>query len=56
LEILGLSFAKIFDCVFYALKNDMKLADLKLEEGDKLVIIAKTVGCQESRLKEENTK
>jgi len=36
-----------------ALKNDMRLVDLKLEEGDKLVIVTKTVGCQRSRIKEE---
>jgi hypothetical protein len=35
-----------------ALKNDMKLADLKPEKGDKLVIVTKTVGCQKQKLKE----
>jgi uncharacterized ubiquitin-like protein YukD len=29
-----------------ALRNDMRLANLKLEKGDKLVIVTKTVGCQ----------
>jgi hypothetical protein len=29
-----------------ALRNDMKLTDLKLEKVDKLVIVTKTVGCQ----------
>lgn len=36
-----------------ALKNDMRLSDLNLEEGGKLVIVTKIVGCQKSRLKEE---
>jgi uncharacterized ubiquitin-like protein YukD len=35
-----------------ALKNDTKLADLKLEKGDKLIIVTKTVGCQKQKLKE----
>jgi uncharacterized ubiquitin-like protein YukD len=35
-----------------ALRNDMKLADLKLEKGDKLVIVSKVVGCQKLKLED----
>jgi uncharacterized ubiquitin-like protein YukD len=35
-----------------ALRNDMKLTDLKLEKGDKLIIVSKVVGCQKLKLEE----